>query len=51
MPDIRIEDNREDGRGVLVVIELTAEEAKALAQRRTVLTGAIVRALHEAGVR
>lgn len=51
MPDIRVEDNRPDGRGVLIVLELTAEEARAIAQRQAVLTGAIVKALHEAGVR
>lgn len=51
MPEIRVEDLRADGRGVLIVLELTAEEARAIAQRQTVLTGAIVKALHEAGVR
>lgn len=51
MADIRVEDLREDGRGVVLVLELTADEAKNLAQRETVLTGRIVKALHEAGVR
>lgn len=51
MPEIRVEDLREDGRGVVIVIELTPEDAHNLAQRQVVLTGAIVHALHEAGVR